>query len=293
MTRKNQRKTWVEQGKGGKSPRAPKDFIAIGGDPHVPKRSNKLTVHQFRACAPLSIRKNITKEMVQLINADIDKSDVKEEFREHLLTWVDVMQEGKWKVRDYISACKFMTHKLMGDTQQSAWVKTFPDRFQAMVDKGMSDKSIASRVSLYNSNPLVQKIAARTLPSLHVLNSDILQEAINVSAELMRSAKSETVRQKSAATLIEHLKPPEALKVDISVGVSNDTVEDLREITRGLAVQQQKMIKSGGMSAGQIASMDVVKKIDEEIIEAEYNEMELEPIPQKNPLKDFFPKGKT
>ena len=264
------------------------EVLNVGPAP-IPPDPHHLTIHQMRAAAPLSVRKNITQEMCDMINSNIDDSETKQEFREHLIGWVDVMKEGKWKFKDYINACRYMTFKLMGDSQQSAWVKVFPDRFQKMIDSGQSDNAVAARISLYNGNPLVQKIAERTLPSLHVMNSDILQEAINVSAELMRGAKSETVRQKSAATLIEHLKAPETLKVDLNVGVSNDTVEDLREITRGLAVQQQKMIQSGGMSAGQVAEMSVVGKRDEVLIEAEYEEMEPDKISQKNPLKDFFP----
>ncbi|HID93645.1 MAG TPA: hypothetical protein EYP60_06075, partial [bacterium (Candidatus Stahlbacteria)] len=249
------------------------DLMRKGGSIPVPVDPNHLTVHQLRACAPLSIRKNITQKMCDMINADIDDSDTKQEFREHLIGWIDVMAEGRWKFQDYINACKYMTFKLMGASQQSAWIKVFPDRFQAMIDKGQSANAISSRVSLYNNNPLVQNIAKRTLPSLHVLNSDILQEAINVEATLMRTAKSETVRMKAAATLIEHLKPPEAIKVDLNVGVSNDTVEDLREITRGLAIQQQKVIESGFMSAEQIAKMPVISKREEEIVDAEFSEM--------------------
>ena len=265
------------------------DMFTGAGSVDVPNKTHHLTVHQLRAAAPLSVRKNITQKMCDMVNSDIDDSTTKQEFREHLIGWVDVMAEGKWKFQDYINACKFMTFKLVGDSQQAAWVKVFPDRYQAMVDSGQSDKAIASRISLYNSNPLVQKIAERTLPSLHVLNSDILQEAINVEAWLMRNAKSETVKMKAAAILIENLKPPESIKVDLNVGVSNSTLEELTSITRGLAVAQHKAISSGSMSAKQIAEMPVVKKHEEEIIEAEFAEMEIEPISQKNVLKDFFP----
>ena len=292
----NHDNTWVKQGKAAgtnNQKNALTPVIGGVGEPDIPKNPHHLTIHQVRAAAPLRVRKNITLKMVDLINSEIDNSDIRDEFRDHILSWVDVMQQGKWKFGDYINAVKYITHKLMGSTQQSAWVKVFPDRFQRMVDKGIPDKNIAAAITLYNQTELVLKITERTLPPLHVLNSDILQEAINVEATLMRDAKSETVRMKAAATLIEHLKPPETLKVDVSVGVSNDTVEDLRAITRGLAVQQQQMIESGGMSAGQIAEMSIVKKRElereENVIEAEFESMEPESILRTNPLKDFFP----
>ncbi len=285
--------TWINNGK-HPVPKAEKKaltpVIAEGGDPPIPANPTHLTIHQIRAAAPLRVRKNITEKMVKLINSEIDNSDVRDEFRDHILGWVDVMQQGRWKFKDYINAVKYITYKLMGSTQQSAWVKVFPDRFQRMLDKGIPDKNIAAAITLYNQTELVLKITERTLPPLHVLNSDILQEAINTEAELMRHAKSETVRMKAAATLIEHLKPPEALKVDLNVGVSNDTVEDLRAITRGLAVQQQQIIRSGGMSAGQIAEMSIIKKREtEDVVDVEFKEMEPEGIPRTDPLKDFFP----
>lgn len=262
--------------------------IMDGGNPPIPKDPTALTIHQIRACAPLGLRKNISQNMVDVINAAVDDSEIKDRYREHILSWINVMQEGKWKMKDYANAVKFVTYKLMGDSQMSAWAKVFPDRLQRLIDKGIPDKNISAHVTMYNKTPLVLKITERTLPPLHIINSDILQEAINVEAELMRSAKSETVRMKAAATLIEHLKAPESLKVDINVGVSNDTVEDLREITRALAVEQRRMIESGGMSAKGIAEMSVIKK-SEAIIEAEFEEMEIEPIKRNNLVSDFFP----
>lgn len=260
---------------------------------HVPPSNpNHLTIHQLRACAPLSLRKAITPNIVKLVNSEIDDSEAHEEFRDHVVSWIDVMQYGKWKIKDYVNACKYVTHKLLGSTQQSSWVKTFPDRYQRMVDNGSSDKQISSAVSLYNRGDLVIRITERTLPPIHILNSDLLQEAINVQAHLMRHAKSETVRMKASATLIENLKAPESVKVDLNVGVSNDTLEDLRQITRGLAVEQKKMIESGAMSPRQIAEMSVIRKKDEEVIEAEFEEMTPDKPTVQNTIKDFFPGSK-
>ncbi len=258
--------------------------------------STDLTIDQLRACAPLSVRKGITQEMTIMVNAAMDDAELKEDFREHVLSWIGVMSQGKYKFQSYVNACKYVTHLLLKDTQQMAWVKTFPDKYQRLVDNGIPTKNISSHVSAYNRSDLVMKIVERTLPPLHVLNSDILQEAINVQATLMRTAKSETVRTKAAANLIEHLKAPEALKVDLNVGVSNDTVEDLRNITRALAVQQKKMIEGGGMTAKGIAEMSVIGKVnvdpDEVLIEAEFEEMEPDKISRLDPLKGFFPGGK-
>jgi len=259
--------------------------VIDGENTPIPIDATELTIHQVRACAPTGVRKNITQKIVDLINSSIDDSEIRDVYRENVLSWINVLQEGKWKISDYANAVKYVTYKLLGDTQMSSWVKVFPDRFQRLVDKGVPNKNISAHVTMYNKTPLVLKIHERTLPAIHLLNSDILQEAINVEATLMRTSSSDTVRMKAAAILIEHLKAPESLKVDINVGVSNDTVEDLRSITRALAVEQKRMIESGGMSAKGIAEMDVIRR-REDAIDAEFKEMEPDPVNRNNLVKE-------
>ncbi len=120
---------------------------------------------------------------------------------------------------------------------------------------------------------MVNKILERTLVPVHILNMDIHQEAINTQAELMRTAKSDTVRQKAAECLIMQLKAPEVAKVEIDVNYSNDSIDELRETTRALAQQQLKLIKSGAVTAEYIAHSDIIGR-KEEPIETDYKEVE-------------------
>ena len=258
--------------------------------PVIKKDATELTIDQLRGCVPLSIRKNIKQKMVDLVNSSCDDVDERNTFRENILTFANVLQEGKWKFEDYICAVKYVSHKLLGDGNTMAWAKVFPNRYQRLIDRGATSKIISAHTTQYNGTELVTKIIERTLAPIWITNSDILQEAINTQAVLMRSAKSETVRHKAAANLIENLKKPEAIQVDLSVGVSNDTVEDLRAVTRALAVQQQKMIAGGHATASQIAESDIIKKEEEEcIVDAEFEEMEPDPNTKKsNLVRDFY-----
>ncbi len=261
--------------------------------PVEPKDPKRMTKAKLRACAPISLRANITDKHVDLINSCVDDSSIRDSFRDNILQWSGVLSQGKYKYKSYIRAVSFVTHMLLGDKARTAWTKAFPDKFQRLVDMGKPNNVIAAHVNQYLKSGIVMKIMERTLPPVHVLNADLLQEAINVSAELMRSARSETVRQKSAATLIEHLKPPESLKVDLNVGVSNDSLEDLRNITRGLAVEQRKMIESGGMTAGEVAEMEVIKKVElkaDDVIEAKFEEVGYDED-KRHSEKLFWPEG--
>jgi len=110
------------------------------------------------------------------------------------------------------------------------------------------------------------------LVPVHILNMDVHQEAVNVQAELMRNAKSETVRQKAAECLIMQLKAPESAKIEIDVNYNNDSIDELKATTRALALQQLKLIQSGVVTAEHIAHSDIIaKKV--EPVETEYEEV--------------------
>jgi phosphopantetheine adenylyltransferase len=174
---------------------------------------------------------------------------------------------------DYLNAVKFVSYKLVGDSNTIAYAKTFPDRYQRLVDKNTPMKTISSFSTAYNKGDLVHRILERTLVPVHILNMDIHQEAINVQAELMRDAKSETVRQKAAECLITQLKAPETAKIEIDVNYSNDSIDELRETTRALAQQQLKMIKSGAVTAEHIAHSDIIAR-KKDSVETEYEEVQ-------------------
>lgn len=231
----------------------------------------KLTLDQLQASVPKKWRHNITDDMITLINSEPDE-DFRQVYKENLLSFADVIQTGKYKMTQYVDAVKFVSFKLLGDTNLMAYAKVFPDRYQRQVDKGTPAKNIASFATAFNKTDLVHKILERTLVPVHILNMDVHQEAINTQAELMRSAKSETVRQKAAECLITQLKAPETAKIEVDVNYSNDSIDELRETTRALAQQQMKLIKSGVVTAEAMAHSDIIARKKPEL-ETEYEEL--------------------
>jgi len=110
------------------------------------------------------------------------------------------------------------------------------------------------------------------LVPVHILNMDVHQEAINIQAELMRDAKSETVRQKAAECLIMQLKAPETAKIEVDVNYNNDSIDELRATTRALAQQQLKLIQSGAVTAEDMAHSDIIAR-KKDTVETEYEEV--------------------
>ncbi len=204
-------------------------------------------------------RKHVTDEVVAVINSEPD-SELRRVFRDNALTYSSVLSTGKHSLAAYVNAIKFVSLKLMGDKSSIAYSKVFPDRYQNLINKGSSASYIASFADNYSKTGLITKIMERTMVPTHILNAGVYQEAINVQAELMHTAKSELVRQKAAESLINNLAAPAAAKVEIDIGYSHDVVEDLRATTKALAQQQLKMILNGQSSAKEIAHSEIIAR---------------------------------
>jgi len=224
-----------------------------------------ITEEVFKQCLPRQLRNNLTSDLLDNINNIIVNDEIRDSFRENLVSYTSVLNDGKFKIQDYINAVRYVSYKLLGNSNIDAYTKTFPDRFQRMVDEGKDSKFISAIVVGYNKNILVNKILEQTLVPSHVLNADLYQKAINVQAELMLNAKSEKVRSDSANSLLIHLKPPEATKIELDIGIKQDkTIDDLRATTMELVKQQKALIEQGNMSAQDIAHSKIIEgELDE------------------------------
>ncbi|MDC3375281.1 hypothetical protein OAW27_00385, partial [bacterium] len=189
------------------------------------------------------------------------------------LSFASVLSTGKHSLAAYVNAVKFVSLKLLGDKSSTAYSKVFPDRYQNLLDKGTSPSQIASFADNYGKTGLITKIMEQTMVPTHILNAGVYQEAINVQANLMYTAKSEMVRQKAAESLINNLAAPALAKVELEVNYNNDMVEDLRATTKALAQQQLKMIMNGQSSAKEIAHSEIlVRKVEAPIIDIEIDD---------------------
>lgn len=213
-----------------------------------------LTIEQFKDALPAKLKKSVNQELIDQINTTLAEPELYENYRENLVSYTSVMADGKFKVESYIDAVKYVSHKLLGCTNIDAYTKTFPNKYANFVAQGVSPKDIASYVTAYNKGKLVNLIFAQTLVPSYVLNQDLYQRALNVQADLMISAKSEKVRSDAANSLLTHLKMPETQKIELDIGVREDSaIAALRATTLELSRQQREMIQGGAMNAEQVA----------------------------------------
>ena len=218
-----------------------------------------LTIEQFKQCLPDKVKKSINQELIDQINNTLCEPEMFETYRDNLLSYTKVLSDGRFKTESYIDAVMYVSHKLMGATNIEAYIKTFPDKYAGFVAQGVQSKDIASYVTAYNKGKLVNLIFEQTLIPSYVLNQDLYQKALNVQAELMVSSHSDKVRCDAANSLLTHLKMPETQKVELEIGIKEDSsIGMLRETTMALARQQRMMMESGAMNAQEVAHSKIM-----------------------------------
>lgn len=226
----------------------------------------QLTIDQFQRVLPKGVKVKITPDMVDSINKVISDPGIRDNYRDNLLSYTNVMQDGKYKIQSYIDAVRYVSHKLMGSSNVEAYTKTFPNRYQRVVDENKHlapeaiGKILSSYVSAYNKTKLVVKVFEQTLVPSHILNADMYQKALNRQAYLMVHANSEKVQSDAANSVLTHLKMPEVNKIELDIGLKQDkSIDMLRAATLELVKQQQKGIKSGEFTALDIAHSEIIE----------------------------------
>lgn len=231
------------------------------------EEEGQLTVNQIREIVPHKSRAMVTPDFVDTLNNLIDDPQARETFRENFIGFSSALKEPNVNMKTYVQAVRYVSFKMMGLTNQDAWARTFPERLERMQKEGKPDVNIRASVSAYAKGKLVVQLMDQAMVPTHIGNADIFQKAINEQARLMMTAKSEKVRSDAANSLMHHLKPPEATKVNIDVGIQEDpSVIAMREALTGLVSEKKKQIESGMMTAGEVAGSRIID-VEAKVIE--------------------------
>ena len=217
---------------------------------------SQLTLSEINSVLPKKIKAD--QSLVDTVNNMAD-ADFRENYRENLIGYADVLTKGKFQLPQYFDAVKYVTFRLLGDNKITAYKKTFPAKYAAFKAKGIADKDIASYSTAYSKNKLVNLVWEQSAIPFHVFNQDIRQKALMVQVELMNTAKSEKVRSDAANSVLTHLKPPEPSKIEMDIKMEDGGfIHDLRNAVSTLAAQQKNAIDSGMVSVKEVAHSSLV-----------------------------------
>jgi len=230
--------------------------------------SKQVSLEVFRRALPKHIRENLNQGTVDKINNMLAGDEITaEHFRDDLYGYTSVMKGGRFTIQQYINAVRYVSFKMQDCSNEQAYSKTFPERYQELLDQGCDSRKIGGYVSQWNSRLLVQKIFEQTMTPVHIYNADIYQKAINLQASLMVSANSELVRTQAANSLLTHLKPPETSKLELDVNIKEgNVITELKNTIAELSAVQKKQIEMGVTTVKQVAHSKL-KIIDAEVVE--------------------------
>lgn len=226
-----------------------------------------MTEEEFKLALPPQMKRNVNTQLIDRINSILTDDVERDSFRDNIVGMSYILKEGKFKLDNYVSAVRYVGFSMMGKKNQESYALTFPDKIRDWNLAGKSAKDISAAVAIYNKSKLVNLVREAAMIPACIYNADVFQEAINTQATLMRTANSEKVRSDAANSLLTHLKPPEVKKVELDIGVKQDSaIAALRDTTAKLVAEQRAMIGSGQLSAQGIAE----QKITSDIIEGEF-----------------------
>lgn len=231
---------------------------------------NQLTVTDLKQALPANLKRSANQALVDKINSVTNDPIVAEHFRDNFITYAGVLQEGRYKTDDYINAVMYVSHKLMGKTNQDAYAATFPKRWQELAARGTSTKDISSYVSAYSKGKLVNAVLEQSIVPTWVLNQDAHQKAINTQVRLMTTAKSELVQQQAANSLLTHLAKPQAAGPLVNIDMREDAgMAAMMKQINELASAQRNAVQNGASTVSDIAGSVLIEHEKEEDQDAE------------------------
>ena len=222
--------------------------------------SEQLTIEQFQKCLPKQLGKSVNQDILDGINKLIQQPELSQNYRDNVLSYTSVMLEGKYKITDYLNAVAYISHKLLGSSNVVAYCKTFPERYQRLLNKNTSDKDISSYVAAYNKTKLVNLIFEQTLVPTHVLNADMYQEGLNILLKEAKTARADMARVTAAGKLVDALKVPESTKIELDVSVREDkTISDLKATMAEHAMAEKRSIELGLKTVKEVAHSTIIE----------------------------------
>ena len=229
--------------------------------------STPVTKELVARALPGNLKSAATDELADLINQISTDPLVAEQIRNNFLSYTSVLKEGKYKVEDYLNAVAYCSYKLMGDSNQDAYFKTFPQRYANLMAAGRTPKEISSYVSAYAKGQLVNKIMEQTLVPSWVLNQHMYQAALNTQFNLMSDESvSAKIRSDIADSLLNRLSKPREAGPLINIALAESSgMNELKDAMKRMAEQQQQLIHAG-VATKDIASQDIVDVTPKEVI---------------------------
>lgn len=233
--------------------------------------SDLVTLDEVKRAMPK--KKNfITQEAVDIINESINDPEFQgESLLQTASTYEAVLKGARASVPEYLNAIRFCAYIATNNSNYTeAYKKVFADRefVQERINLNTSDPKYAeltSAASRYRRTKLVTDILTASQVPLDLIFTGHRYKAIGVLADVMENGRYDRDRVNAAKELLAATKGPENVKIELDVGIKEDSaVQQLNDQLAQMAARQKAMLESGASNLEEFGNMKVV---DAEVVE--------------------------
>lgn len=237
----------------------------------VRQKPDNVTVDKLKHLFPAK-KGTITQETVDIINmVQNDPEFDGYKLMNNMISLQSVMTKNSSSMNEFIDAIRFCSYLEADDKFIDAYKRTFAyrDFVQERVDSPATSKEyreLSSAASRYRKSPIVIDILTQANVPLYLMFQGTTFEAVNVLSEEMHSAPHAKDRIAAAKAILEHVKPPENVKIELDIGVKeNSAIQNLNDQLAKFASSTVTHLESGSVSLHTLGAMQPEDTIDVEV----------------------------
>lgn len=154
----------------------------------------------------------------------------------------------------YAYACKFVSYRLLGLNEGTAYELTYPDKASEASVKYASPRayksSIQRRGRMVSKDAMVIKVMSFNSVPLHVANSPLVQCAIDKLEYLVNHSKDEKIQLGACQTILQELRKPTTLEVEHTINEETilSTLDSFKQMNKELATTSSRLIADGKLT---------------------------------------------
>jgi len=236
------------------------------------KEEQKFTVSKLKFMLPKGSNVTVTQATVDMVNDIIENSGCHRGLmEERLASYTSLLAPGIG-IKQLLKAIQFVTLCLTpGISQVKAYMITFPEKAQELIDRGADGSNFAS---MYSQTKLVTTIMRNVQIAPSIALAPTRNKAVEKLSELMEGRAagggyaSPTVQLNAAMALLDYTKIPEDMTINLKTGMDDESKSIQRELAENLSriaeAQMANFKKGRSISDVQKLNITIDAEVDDD-----------------------------
>jgi hypothetical protein len=215
-------------------------------------------------------KNSITQKAVDIINRSASEPEFQgETLVQSAALYENVIKGTRASIPEYLNAIRFCAYIVSNESNYTeAYKRVFYDReFVVLRAELETDHpqyaELTSAASRYRRSKLVVDILTASQVPLDLIFAGQRYKAMGVLADVMENGRYDRDRVSAAKELLAATSGPEHMKIELDVGVKEDSaVQQLNDQLAEIVTRQMGMMESGSVSLETLGSLKVIEHED-------------------------------